>query len=473
MNSPATSPPNEDTVEVNVTNYSERGHGTIRLAPSGKALPVIGSVSGDRLRVTLLGRRKRVRAALLKEVLSPSPDRVTPRCSHVGTCGGCTWQQLAYAAQVEQKQHIVHTLFDPLPQTATLHPMIACPSPWAYRNKMEFSFSQDRANTRFLGLNSPLFKGKVIDLAECHLVSPWFTRVLQQIRLWWEESGLCAYHFHRNTGTLRTLTLREGKRTREKMIILTVSGNHNDFLNQRQLNSYTQAVLASLPNETPSIFLRIHRAKKGTPSDFYEMHLWGNDTIREEIVFFDRHFHFHISPSSFFQPHPTQAEKLFRRAFELASPSPSDRVYDLYCGGAVGGILFAPFVHKVIGIESNPYAVCDAQRNIEANKITNLSVIRGDVGDVLTELHARPDLVLTDPPRAGMDKASLTHLIRLNAPKILYISCHPKTQKRDIEILCQHGYQLRALQPVDQFPHTPHIENIAYLARPESPLGSS
>ncbi|MEM7175766.1 MAG: 23S rRNA (uracil(1939)-C(5))-methyltransferase RlmD [Chlamydiota bacterium] len=460
----------EQVAEVAITSYSERGHGVGSAEPGNKKVHVIGGVVGDRLEVALGKKRRRSYHATLKQILTPSACRVKPRCVHVGTCGGCSWQQIAYEAQVAQKERIIRELFDPFLSTATLYPMIPCASPWEYRNKMEFSFSQDKSKQCFLGLNSSHAPGKIIDLTECHITSPWFTRVLCVVKDWWAKSKLDAYHFRHNTGSLRTLTVREAKRTTEKMIMLTVSGSHDHFLTRQQLKSFTQAVLAALPNENPSLFLRIHRVKKGTPSAFYEMHLWGPDSLREELTVHGRTFHFHISPSSFFQPNPIQAEKLFSRAFEIAGVGEKARVYDLYCGAAVGGILFSPHVKKVIGVESNPYAVCDAQRNIEANQVSNLSVIRGDVGEVLAELQVRPDLALIDPPRAGIDSTALKHLLRLAPLKILYLSCHPLTQRENIDQLTEAGYRLCALQPVDQFPHTFHIENIAYLERSPSDL---
>ena len=455
----------EDIADVIITGYSKRGYGIGACQPGNKQVHVIGGVVGDRLEVVLGKKRKKVRQAVLKQVLNPSADRVSPRCAHVEVCGGCSWQQVGYQAQLRQKETIVRELFKPFLAEATLHPIIPCASPWAYRNKMEFSFSQDKSGNRFLGLNSSHAARKVIDLFECHLTSPWFARVLHEVKSWWVKSGLEAYHFHRNTGSLRTLTLRETKQAKEKMIMLTVSGDHDHFLTRQQLNRFTQSILAALPGENPSVFLRIHRVKKGTPSTFYEMHLWGADTLCEKLTVLGRTFRFHISPSSFFQPNPMQAEKLFERAFEMAAVQKNERVYDLYCGGAVAGIIFSPHVRKVIGIESNPYAICDAKRNIEANHVSNLSVIRGDVGEVLSDLQIRPDLALVDPPRAGVDAEGLKHLLRLAPLKIMYISCHPATQKENIDELTQAGYQLCALQPVDQFPHTPHIENIAYLKR--------
>ena len=247
------------------------------------------------------------------------------------------------------------------------------------------------------------------------------------------------------------------------MVVLTVSGNHDYFLKKSHLNEFKAAILKTLPDENPSIFLNIHRIAKGKPTEFYEMHLHGPDTLHETLHIGERTLHFYLSPSSFFQPNTFQAEKLFLRALKMIPLKPSDRVYDLYCGIGTFGAIFSPFVKKVIGIEENPYAVCDSQATIEENAISNFSIIKGSVGAVLSEFQLKADLVIVDPPRAGLDFSAMSHLLRLRPQKILYVSCNVETQSQNILKLIEQGYILKQVQPLDQFPHTPHIENIAYL----------
>ncbi len=264
---------------------------------------------------------------------------------------------------------------------------------------------------------------------------------------------------------MRTLTLREGKRTGQKMIFLTISGNHKDFLNGDHLKTFTKEVLSLFPKENPSLFLRIQHARKDKPTTFYEMHLHGESLLKEILAVKGRFYPFYLSPSSFFQPHPFQAERLYSKALELAQLTPSMRVYDLYAGGAILGILAAFYVKKVISIEMCPNAICDARINIEANHISNLHLIQGDVEKVLKEFQLSADLVILDPPRAGLGKKVIFELLRLRPNKILYISCNPRTQKEDVELLVKGGFYLKDLIPIDQFPHTPHIETIALLCR--------
>lgn len=463
---------NKESYDLIITHYSKKGHGLASITREKERVPikveVVSSVVGDRLNVSLGKRKKGTYSASLLEILTPSKERVEPRCEHAGTCGGCSWQQLSYKAQLRQKEKSIASLFAPF-KADRVRPIIPCNPIWQYRNKMEFSFSQNLAKDKFLGLIIARSQGKVLNLNECHLTSPWFTEILTAVRSWWERVDLAAYHPPSGKGTLRTLTLREGKKSQNKMILLTVSGDHDHFLNRAQLTSFKEAVLNALPKEeNPSIFLSIHRAEKGQISTSYEMHLHGPTTLLETLEIQNRPFHFHISPASFFQPNAFQAETLFETALALAKPRPHMRIYDLYAGCGTLGMIFAPFVKKVMGIELCPYAVCDAQTNIKANHLTNCTMIRGDIGELLPEFELKPDLAIVDPPRPGLTPSAIKNLIRLNPHAILYISCNPATQAGNISTLTQNGYHLLDIQPIDQFPHTPHIENICYLEKNNS-----
>jgi 23S rRNA (uracil1939-C5)-methyltransferase len=339
---------------------------------------------------------------------------------------------------------------------------------------MEFSFSQNRAGERFLGLIIAGSRGHVLNLSECHLVSSWFVQVIENVRNWWEQSGLQAYRMN-DTGSLRTLCVREGKRTGDKLVMLTVSGNPDYALNKVQLKSFIEAVKLAVPQELwprLSIFLRVQQIHKGTPTQFYEMHLHGPDHLLEKMhLSLDQpvEFTFKISPTSFFQPNTFQAEKLYSEALNMIR-FPKKQVLDLYAGTATLGMAMAARAERVIAIELNPHACFDAAMNKELNGLTNLEILCGDVGKKLEELQKRPDfivpdLIVVDPPRTGLDEAALSHLKKLSADEILYVSCNPETQASNIQILALAGYRLVKIQPVDQFPHTPHIENIALLQR--------
>jgi 23S rRNA (uracil1939-C5)-methyltransferase len=450
-------------VEIEITGYSKKGHG-VGESSSG-TVEVPGAAIGDRVEVALGKRRGGIYKGSLLRILCPSPYRTDVTCGHAALCGGCSWQHLCYSAQIELKGKKVATLFASLIGKGNFFPILPCLPPWHYRSKMEFTFSQNKAGKKFLGLIMKRSRGKVENLEECSIAPPWMAFLLATVREWWEKSSLQAYHPHTNSGSLQTLTLRQGKGTGEKMVILTVSGNHDDFLKKNHLASFKETVLESL-GEDVSLFLQIHRASKGKPSASYEMHLHGPDVLREILSIRGHTFTFTVSPSSFFQPNLHQVEKLYTRALEIAQPTSEMSVYDLYAGTGTLGMIFAPFVRKVVCVESNPYAICDAKTNVETNHLSNLRIIEGDVSEVLSALCHRIDLIILDPPRAGLDKKTLKHLIRLRPKKILYISCNPITQRSDIFTLAEAGFHLKTLQPVDQFPHTPHIENIAFLETP-------
>lgn len=342
-----------------------------------------------------------------------------------------------------------------------MHDIVPCLSPWRYRNKMEFSFSQNRAGEHFLGLMLARGRGRVLNLTECHLAPNWFSEALHRTREWWKASPLKAYHPHSNTGSLRTLTLREGLRTQDKMAILTVSGDPAFALTRKEISSFV-AALQDVCQEM-SIFLRIHQQIKGVPTQFFEMHLAGPDHLREQLkVEVDGKLEvlsFKISPSVFFQPNPLQAELLYGYALKMGCVAPHSHVFDLYCGTAALSMVFAKKAHRVTAIELSPESILDAESNLELNHIKNVELHCGDVGKILCGLnHPTPDLVVVDPPRAGLDAKALQHVIQLQSKEILYVSCNPTTAVQNIIPMLDHGYQLQEVQPVDQFPHTPHLE---------------
>ncbi|OGN58334.1 MAG: hypothetical protein A3C42_01100 [Chlamydiae bacterium RIFCSPHIGHO2_02_FULL_45_9] len=300
----------------------------------------------------------------------------------------------------------------------------------------------------------------VFNLTECHLANPWFAKVVNSVRTWWESSTIKAYHPPKDEGSLRYLTLREGMRTGQKMAILNVSGNPIYAPSRKDLEAFTAAVTEGVEGEI-SIFLRIHQTKKGKPTQFYEMHLQGPDSIIEKLELAVGTFEFTISPSSFFQPNTLGAELLYNTALSMVE---GEVVYDLYCGTGTLGMAAAKKAREVIGIELSKEAVMDGEVNLARNHMTNMRLYQGDVGQVLMRLDGRkPDSVILDPPRAGLDPLALYHLKKILPNQIVYISCNPLTQVENVKELLQSGYRLTRLQPVDQFPHTYHIENIALL----------
>ncbi len=470
----------KEPICVSIDQFNAKGWGTGTHLPSESALKkkveVIGSLPGDELSVRLYQKRKGKWRADLLEILQPSLMRTEPRCSHVPICGGCAWQQMDYSAQLKEKEKRVKNIFAHLLEKGEtdFQEIVPCDNPWQYRNKMEFSFSENLAGEKFLGLVIAGSRGHVFNLTECHLVSSWYATLLGSVRTWWQQSGVKAYRMN-NTGSLRTLIVREGKRTSDKLVMLTVSGKPEYALSQHQLKNFVEAVKASVPIEEHarlSIFLRIQQIHQGSPTQFFEMHLFGPDHLLEKMTLsldLPVELIFKVSPTSFFQPNTYQAEKLYSLALNMVS-FPKKHALDLYAGTATLGMAMAARAQKVTAIELNPHACFDAKSNQELNGFTNLEILCGDVGKKLAELKSRsdfidPDLIVVDPPRTGLDSNALAHLKALLPQEILYISYNPETQLINIQELVSSGYRLSKMQPVDQFPHTPHIENIALLTR--------
>jgi 23S rRNA (uracil1939-C5)-methyltransferase len=374
---------------------------------------------------------------------------IEPKCRHFGVCGGCQSQHVPYDEQLAHKEAFISRCFGRRPE-----PILPCDPVWRYRNKMEFSFAQARSGEKFLGLMKR--RGRVENLEECYLTGAWFLEVVKKIRLWWQQVELNAYHPPTNQGLLRTLTLREGIHSKEKMIMLTVSEAPFD---DRHISSFMEA----LP-EVDALILRRQIIQKKTPTRFEERVLQGKNHIHEILHDTKRRpYRFRIRGASFFQPNTAQAEKIYQKAIEYADLKKDEHVLDLYCGTGSLGIFACTYAARTLGIEIAAEAVQDANVNLTLNGISNMEVLEGDVSEQLRHLCLKPATVFVDPPRAGVGSKTIEHLIKLNPQKIVYISCNPVTQAADCKAL--HGYEILSLQPIDQFPHTPHIENIALLRR--------
>ncbi|MCP5469762.1 MAG: 23S rRNA (uracil(1939)-C(5))-methyltransferase RlmD [Chlamydiales bacterium] len=358
-------------------------------------------------------------------------DLIEARCRHFGTCGGCKMQNVPYDQQIERKEEMVRALFP----DHTVHSIIGCDDAWEWRNKMEYTFSQTKAGERYLGL---MMRGKrrVVQLEECHLTPSWFVETLQAVYAWWEESGLDAYFPPADLGCLRTLTLRDGA---QQMAVLTISG----FLEHDQKQSLVETL-----SHLDSVILRRQVIQKKVPTRFEEEVLWGTPYILAEL---DK-FLFRIRPDTFFQPNTAQAEVLYGL---IRDEVEGEVLLDLYCGSGSIGIFCASKVKRVIGVEVVP----GAEENIKLNGISNMEVQIGTV-ESLAESLPHADTVVVDPPRAGLGPKVVKWLNEQKFKKVIYVSCNPKSQAKDIASL---EYSVESLQPVDQFPHTPHVENIALL----------
>ncbi len=442
-------------IEAQIDTLSSKGNGLgayQRLDGATASAQVPFTLPGEKVRAALIKKRRGVAECRLVQILNPSPARIAPKCQHFGECGGCRFQHISYAAQLENKAAGIAALFPfygPL-----IAPIIGSPLIWGYRNKMEFSFSSDKAGTRYLGLVKAFGHQRVVDLQECHLVSPWFSEAVEITRNWWKETDLPA--FKGRSGVLRTLTVREGQQTGDRLVMLTYSG---------EIHSLDKWVNALKALDPVSIYVREQRAEKGVATEFHQTLLHGPQHIREIFQIDNTNLEFLISPTAFFQPNPKQAENLISIALQMAAVTPDHLVFDLYCGTGTLGICAAKKARQVIGIEVCEEAVEDAKKNAERNQLQNYAIYPGTVRSVLAGVPLpAPDLVFVNPPRSGLESETIAWLIEAKPKKILYISCNPKTQQQDVERLVGGGYQVCAIQPVDQFPHTVHVENIILLS---------
>lgn len=474
-------------IQVNITEWSPDFEGQASFQkPQGpqRKLLVPCTMPGDVIEATLRPSHRGKCCGKLEQVVTPSLQRVEARCPHFGTCGGCRLQHVPIDLQLQLKQDKVYQLLSPLGDAATYYaPIESAQRSWEYRNKMEFSFSTDAQGQRYLGLIGLHGRGRVTNLDVCYLVEPWMARALQMVRDWWQAYSLTAYHAFRNQGCLRTLTLRQGFASGDRLAMLTVSGNPEDALSHEAMKDLVARLQAFCAADESfvkagaqlSCFIRIQQLCKGSPTQFYEMLLTGPGVIREELTVQAQKeepaqtLKFHIGPTSFFQPNPSQAERLYSLALQMARLTDQTTLYDLCCGTATLGIAAARFVQRVIGVEISPEALLDAKMNCTLNNCQNVAFHKGDVAQVVAQLASQEKdgrrVVVVDPPRAGLVEAAHRAIVALQPEQIVSISCNPVSQARDIAALNLAGFRLACVQPVECFPHTPHIENIALLER--------
>jgi 23S rRNA (uracil1939-C5)-methyltransferase len=454
----------EQIQKLTIEKLSDEGLGVARMLEHDRERQVFVpyTLPGDVVEAEIIRARKK-RLGRVLQIVSPAQERIQARCKHFGSCGGCTFQHMPYELQCKHKEQYIRNLFQDLLQEHTAFlPLVPSPDVWEYRNKMEFTFSEDKKGEKFLGLILARSRGHVFHLEECFLSHNWFQETVKAVRAWWLERSILAYRHAKNTGALRTLSLRHGIETGDRLVMLTVSANPDFALHQNDLRAFVEAVHTVSPKA--SCILRLHQIVPGKPSQFYEMKLAGDDFFQEKITLPDQTLTFQLSPSAFFQPNTGAASKIYAKAIEHAGFQSSDVVYDLYSGAGVFGMCVAHLVRQVIGIELSADCHFDATVNKERLGCTTYRPIKGDVGEVLKKRDFEaPDVVIVDPPRVGLDPSALNLISSLRPKTLVYVSCNPKTQRENIQFFLQNGFRLTLVQPIDQFPHTPHIENIAIL----------
>jgi 23S rRNA (uracil1939-C5)-methyltransferase len=457
------------TLEVDIEKFADRGKSLAHV--DGQVVFVQEAVPGDRVRIEVFRKRKKFVEAKILELLEPSDLRTTPRCRYFGTCGGCKWQHVQYEAQLEAKRQSVAEALEHVGGFSGLdvRPTIGSEKPYFYRNKMEFSFSADRwltpveigsgmeYDTSFaLGLHVPGNFYKVLDLHECHLQSSRSAEIVNAVRDFARENEWLPWDIRNHTGFLRHLVIREGERTGERMINLVTSGHDED-----RMRLFAEFLQRQFP-ETTTLVNTVNSTVAQTSFGEAMHTVFGPGVIRDRIG----RFTFEIAPNAFFQTNTAQAERLYEVARDAAELQADDVLFDLYCGAGTISIFMAAHVKRVVGVEVVEEAVQNAKANARTNGVDNCTFIAADMLSIVnprfTATHGRPDVVIVDPPRAGLHPKVVQRLARLRAKRLVYVSCNPQTQARDLQLLGGE-YRIDTVQPVDLFPHTDHVETVVRL----------
>lgn len=453
-----------DELELTIESLAYGGKGVARV--DDFVIFVKNAIPGQKVRALLYRKKKGFGEARPLEVLSESKHAVDPRCNHFLTCGGCKVQQLDYDEQVEQKRQQVENIFRRQAgiEDFEIDGVVPADQVFNYRNKMEFTFSNNRwvlhgepekAERDFaLGMHIPKRWDKILNIDECHIQPQLGNEIINKVRSLAKELNLKPYDQKTHNGFLRYLLMRFGQNTGDILVNLVTSYENSDLL-QPMVNG----LIESFPQIT-TIVNNINTRKSDVSFGEYELHLHGKPTLEEKIG----DLTFEISANSFFQTNTGMAEKLYQTALDGAELSGEEVVFDLYCGTGSISLFLAQKAKEVHGFEVIVSSVEDATRNAIRNGIGNAKFHVANLDNFFKfgvgKKYPKPDIVVVDPPRAGMHKFMTNYLPKFEAKKIVYISCNPTTQARDTEILQMKGYALKRLTMVDMFPHTPHVETV-------------
>jgi 23S rRNA (uracil1939-C5)-methyltransferase len=468
--------------DVAVTDYAAEGKALAR--HDGKVIFISGAVPGDKVDLLLTKNKKDWAEARVTNIKEFSNQRVEPFCRHFGVCGGCKWQMLPYEKQLEYKQQEAIQNLQRIGKItdAEFLPIVGAADTIHYRNKLEFTFSNKEfivhlprerneeevagkgmesiKNEGALGFHVPRIFDKVIDIQECFLMDDINNKIRNTIRAFAKEQSFSFYDIRQHTGWLRNIIIRYCS-TGELMVNICI--NHDAEEDRKSLFDH---LLAEVP-EITTLLYTINPKWNDSIYDLEPQVYFGKGFAIEKLrAGNDEEYSFIISPKSFFQTNTRQAEKLYSITRDFAELTGTEIVYDLYCGTGSIGIFVSKHAKKIIGVEVIEEAIEDAKKNAALNNITHAHFFAGDVikicNDEFFKTHGKPDVIITDPPRAGMHEKLVIKLLEMEAPKIVYVSCNTATQARDLQLLSEK-YKVEKIQPVDMFPHTHHIESVALL----------
>lgn len=463
--------PRKEFHNVHIIDTANEGL-AIGRCEDGRIIQVKHAVPGDIADVVAVEKRKGMYITKPVSFSQLSPLRTEPFCPHFGVCGGCKWQHMSYAAQLQFKEKSVHDAYRRLGalDTAGIRPIVAAPDERYYRNKLEFTASDARWLTAAemqirddiqhkdgIGFHLPGSFDKVLDVVHCYLQPDPSNAIRLFTKAFCETEQWPFSNLRNKTGFLRNIIVRMNLKG-DVMVVLVVGMDNREWIEKLSRALHTQ--FPQIKSMHSCINIKVNDSIHDLDVNLE----YGDPTIIETLD----HVRFHIGPKSFFQTNSKQAATLYRLTRELAGLKPGDRVFDLYCGVGSLGIYMADQCSHVVGIEIVKEAIDDAYENARLNQVTNVQFEVGKVELMLEPSfiarHGKPDVIITDPPRAGMHPEVIPHLVAAAPSRIVYVSCNPATQARDIGLL-RDAYDLITAIPVDMFPHTHHVESIALLQR--------
>ncbi|MGB4774669.1 MAG: 23S rRNA (uracil(1939)-C(5))-methyltransferase RlmD [Daejeonella sp.] len=436
------------------------------------------AIPGDIVDVELMRKKKKFYEARIQNLVKPSEYRTDPFCEHFGTCGGCKWQHMSYDAQLKFKQKSVVDALQRLAKVDVSHieSILGSKESRYYRNKLEYTFSDKRWLTdadikidaqmemNALGYHIPGRFDKILDIQHCYLQADPSNDIRNKVRQYALSQQTSFYNLKSHEGALRNLIIRTST-TGELMVIVVFA-----YADEKQIKGMMEFIAKEFPQITSLLYIINHK-KNDTIFD-QDIHVFaGRDHIFENMA----GLKFKIGPKSFYQTNSDQAHELYKLTRDFAGFKGHELVYDLYTGAGTIANFIAAHVKEVVGIEYVPTAIEDAKINSQINNISNTKFYSGDMKDILNAdfvlEHGKPDVIITDPPRAGMHIDVVKRLLEIEAEKIVYVSCNAATQARDIALL-KEKYQLSRIRPVDMFPHTQHVENVVLLTLTENVASS-
>ena len=461
--------------ELEVVAYAAGGKSIAK--KDGKVIFIEGAVPGDVVDVKIIKNKKDWAEGIVQHLHRPSQDRVVPFCKHFGVCGGCKWQMLPYEKQAMYKQEEVEQHLKRIGKLAIppIQEIASASETRFYRNKLEFTFSSKKYFTTeeivalqlpegerlglpsipALGFHVPGAFDKVIDIDECFLQPAPSNEIRNALRKFVLQKGFSYYDIRNHVGLMRNLMIRSC--TAGDLMVNVVFGEEE----MSSINEVMEFLKTTFPQIT-SLYYTINKKFNDSIFDQTPILYNGNAYAIEKLGTLK----FKISPKSFFQTNTKQAETLYQITKDFAALTGNEVVYDLYCGTGSIGIFVSDKAKKVIGVELIDEAIQDANENVALNGISNALFYAGDVSSVCNDdffiQHGRPDVIITDPPRAGMHEKLIDQILRMEAPLVVYVSCNPATQARDLNLLAEK-YEVTAVKPVDMFPHTHHIENVVQM----------